>query len=248
VLQPVWNAGFFEASASPVVANGILYLISQCAGESSCLEALDPHDGTLLWQSEPFFTWHWETPIVVDGSIFVSSSVGMRRFGLGASPPSHTVTPSVSDGGSVAPATAQFIFDGDTATFAIRPDAHRAIDEVTGCGGTLDGQTYTTGAITADCTVAATFVPVTHVVTPSAGPDGNIEPATPQTIDDGDTASFTLTPVPPYVIGNVTGCRGTLDGDIYTTGPVLGDCAVVATFALDASDVIFRNGFEDSAP
>ena len=29
--------------------------------------------------------------------------------------------------------------------------------DVTGCGGTLAGDTYTTGAITGDCTVTASF-------------------------------------------------------------------------------------------
>lgn len=45
---------------------------------------------------------------------------------------------------------------GQTTTFTITPNTgYRA--SATGCGGTLSGNTYTTGTITADCTVTATF-------------------------------------------------------------------------------------------
>ena len=83
---------------------------------------------------------------------------------------SNTLTPS---GGSIAPDTPQTVDDGDTTTFTLTPDAHHAIDSVTGCGGTLEGDTYTTAAITADCTVTATFAISTHTVTPSAGAGGS---------------------------------------------------------------------------
>ena len=53
-------------------------------------------------------------------------------------------------------------------------------------------------------------------------------------------------PVTPdgYVIGDVSGCGGSLAGNVYTTGAVTADCEVDATFVVDPSDVIFRNGFE----
>ncbi len=90
------------------------------------------------------------------------------------------------------------------------------IADVTGCGGSLDGSTYTTGAITADCTVNATFEIVTHTVTPDAGDNGSIAPATPQTVNDGDTTEFTVTAAPNYSIDSVTGCGGSLEGSVYT--------------------------------
>ena len=86
--------------------------------------------------------------------------------------------------------------------------------------------------------------PITHVVTPVAGPHGSIAPDTPQTVNDGDTIAFTLTPDPNYVIDTVGGCGGTLADDVYTTAPVMADCEVDATFAVDSADVIFRDGFE----
>ena len=85
---------------------------------------------------------------------------------------------------------------------------------------------------------------MTHVVTPVAGAHGTIAPDTPQTVDDGATVAFTLTPDASYVIGDVSGCGGVLAGDVYTTGPVTADCEVDATFVIDPVDVIFRNGFD----
>jgi len=87
-------------------------------------------------------------------------------------------------------------------------------------------------------------VTVTHVVTPVAGAHGAIAPDTPQTIDDGATVAFTLTPDASYVIGDVSGCGGSLAGNVYTTAPVTADCEVDATFVVDPVDVIFRDGFD----
>ncbi len=76
---------------------------------------------------------------------------------------------------------------------------------------------------------------VTHTVTPSVGtPSGTIAPSTPQTVNDGATTDFTLTPDSGFHIDTVGGtCGGTLAGDVFTTDPVTADCTVVANFAAD---------------
>lgn len=68
-------------------------------------------------------------------------------------------------------------------------------------------------------------------VTPSAGPNGSIDPSTPQTVNYNDTVLFTVTPNVGYYIHSVTGCNGTLSGNTYITGPVTADCIVNATFS-----------------
>ncbi len=70
----------------------------------------------------------------------------------------------------------------------------------------------------------------THVVTPVAGPNGSIVPSTPQTVVDGQTIAFTVTPNTGFQIDTVTGCGGSLAGNTYTTAPVTADCTVNATF------------------
>lgn len=66
-----------------------------------------------------------------------------------------TVTATAGSGGSIS--AAQTVADGDTTTFTITPNAGYHIATVSGCGGSLSGTTYTTGAITSNCTVNATF-------------------------------------------------------------------------------------------
>lgn len=68
----------------------------------------------------------------------------------------YTVTTSVGVGGSISPAAAT-VGEGETMAFIITPESRYVINTVSGCGGSLSGSTYTTGPITADCTVTATL-------------------------------------------------------------------------------------------
>jgi hypothetical protein len=72
----------------------------------------------------------------------------------------HTVTATAGPNGSALPAS-QSVDDGSTAIVTLSP-AMGFTGSASGCGGCLggDGVTYTTGPITADCTVAATFAAI----------------------------------------------------------------------------------------
>src|SRR5690625_4533010 len=149
-----------------------------------------------------------------------------------------TVSPGVGSGqGSISPSSDQTVDEGDTITFTLTPDTGYEIDGVTGsCGGTLSGNAFTTDPVTADCDVVAHFAeePVPEwTVSPSVGSgQGSISPDTEQTVDEGDTITFTLTPDTGYEIDEVTGsCGGTLDGNEFVTDPVTADCDVIAHFA-----------------
>lgn len=152
--------------------------------------------------------------------------------GGGSGPPSFTVGTSAGSGGSISPASAS-VAQGATATFTVTPLISHTLVGVTGCGGTLSGDTYTTGAITAACTVTATFAIKSYTVTASAGAGGSISPAT-ATVDHGETAQFNVSADAGFEIAAVTGCDGNLVGNAYTTGPVTADCAVEASFAATA--------------
>ncbi|HEY6942656.1 InlB B-repeat-containing protein [Dokdonella sp.] len=154
----------------------------------------------------------------------------------------HTVTPSVAGGnGTISPSAPQTVNDGATTAFTLTPDAgYHIVTPVGGtCGGTLVGNTYTTNAVTADCSVIASFAIDTHTVTPSvSGGNGTIAPSTPQTVDHGATTVFTLSPSANYHVAAVTGtCGGTLVGTTYTTNAVIADCTVIASFAIDTHTV-----------
>jgi hypothetical protein len=70
---------------------------------------------------------------------------------------SYTITPHASAGGRITPDTPQPVNFNATVGFTITPDNGYRINTVTGCGGSLNGATYTTGPITGNCTVSATF-------------------------------------------------------------------------------------------
>ena len=155
----------------------------------------------------------------------------------------YTVAPSAGANGAISPSVPQTVNQNATTSFTVTPNSGYAIASVTGCGGTLNGSTYTTGLATANCTVTATFaiVAATYTVTPGAGANGAISPSVPQTVNQNATTSFTVTPNSGYTIASVAGCGGTLNGTIYTTGPVTANCAVTASFTASASNTLTVN-------
>jgi hypothetical protein len=146
-------------------------------------------------------------------------------------PITFTVTPSAGANGAISPNTAQVVNSGSTTAFTVTPNAGFAATVGGTCGGTLVGNTYTTNAITANCTVSATFAPITFTVTPSAGANGTISPNTAQVVNSGSTTMFTVTPSSGFSASVGGTCGGTLVGNTYTTNAITGNCTVSATFA-----------------
>lgn len=162
----------------------------------------------------------------------ISACGGGGGGGSAVTPPaaSYLVTPSAGANGSISPSGVQTITTGNTATFVVT-SLPGFTPSVTGCGGTLNGNIYTTAAITGACTVAATFSPQQLKVTPSVGSHGSISPSTVQNVTYNNTTSFTVTPDTGFNIVAVSGCGvGTLAGNTYTTGLITGDCTVSASF------------------
>ena len=148
-----------------------------------------------------------------------------------------TVTPSAAANGSITPSTPQEIEQGRTVQFQVNPDSGYDVASVGGtCGGLLQGNTFTTSAVNANCTVSATFEPsptAFYTVTPSAAANGSITPSTPQSVADNSNAQFTITPTSGFQISAVGGtCGGTLTGKAYTTSTITQNCTVSAEFEL----------------
>ena len=142
----------------------------------------------------------------------------------------YTVTPSAGANGSISPSTGVLVNHGATTSFTVTPGAGFTASVGGNCGGSLVGDTYTTDAIVANCTVVASFTIKTYTVTPSAGANGTMSPGTPQAVNHGATTSFTVTPDAGHEIASVTGCGGSLAGSAYTTGPITASCSVTASF------------------
>ncbi|MBF0464469.1 MAG: hypothetical protein HQK88_09545 [Nitrospirae bacterium] len=139
-------------------------------------------------------------------------------------------------------ASPQTVNYGSTITFQFTPSSGYYITGVSGCGGTDPGAqavntavSYTTGAVTSDCTVTATATQQTKTVTESLT-NVTTDKASPQTVTYGGTITFQFTPASGYHITSVSGCGGTDPGAqavnaavSYTTGAVTSDCTVTAT-------------------
>jgi hypothetical protein len=164
-----------------------------------------------------------------------------------------TVTATAGSGGTITPASA-IVTWRQTRPFTVTPNTGYHIASITGCGGTSVGvqpyntsYTYTTGPITANCTVTAAFAINTYTVTPSPDANGTMSPSTPQTVNYNQTTSFTVTPNTGYHIASVTGCGGASVGVqpydtpyTYTTGTITADCTVQATFAINTYNLTVK--------
>jgi uncharacterized repeat protein (TIGR01451 family) len=140
---------------------------------------------------------------------------------------------------------------GSTTSFTFNAAPGYHVASISGCSGPLytntsnavSSYTYTTGAITADCTVSATFAINVYQVTAPPSPNGTLDPSTPSpvAVPHGGTTNFMFNANPGYHIATITGCYGspylntsnTVSTYTYTTGPITTDCSVVATYAVN---------------
>ena len=171
------------------------------------------------------------TTAPVTGACAVTASFNLR---------SYAVTASGGSGGSISPAT-QNISHGQSGQVTLTPEAGYEIASVSGCGGSLSGNVYTTAPVTGACAVTASFNLRSYAVTASGGSGGSISPAT-QNISHGQSGQVTLTPEAGYEIASVSGCGGSLSGNVYTTAPVTAACAITATFSLRSYAVTASGG------
>ncbi len=56
---------------SPVVANDVLYYAS-----SNAIRALSPTTGAVLWQNTTIANLHWQSPIVANGTLYITDESG----------------------------------------------------------------------------------------------------------------------------------------------------------------------------
>lgn len=112
---------------------------------------------------------------------------------------------------------------------------------VTGTGPWNWSCSSTNGGTSAICSAAIQ----SWTVTPLAGSNGALTPATAQIVNSSSTTSFIVTPVTGYQLFTITGCGGTLTGSTYTTGPITSNCSVTASFS--SATAIPRDGVVTSA-
>lgn len=150
--------------------------------------------------------------------------------GTGGTPKQYDVTASATANGSITPAKTS-VAQGRTAAFTLTPDEGYRIASATGCNGMLNNNVYTTGSVSANCNVTASFTALQFTLSASAGSGGSISPAS-TVASYNEQVSFQLTPEQGYEVSQISGCGGTLDElrRTYTTAPVTAQCTVDASF------------------
>ena len=149
------------------------------------------------------------------------------------------ITPMAGSHGTITPSTPQIVNYGGSVTFTITPDTGYVIDDVKVDGvsnpAAVTAGSYTFSNVTANHTIAATFKVATFVITPTAGAGGTITPGTPQTVNYGGSATFTITPDTGYVIDDVkvdgVSNPAAVTAGSYTFSNVTANHTIAATFA-----------------
>ena len=93
---------------------------------------------------------------ILSGNTYTTGTISANCTVTASFVAQYTVTGSAGVGGTISPAST-LVNAGGTTTITVTANTGYVISSVTGCGGTLSGNTYTTGAINAGCTVTATF-------------------------------------------------------------------------------------------
>ncbi|MHB8749799.1 MAG: outer membrane protein assembly factor BamB family protein, partial [Aggregatilineales bacterium] len=68
-LQLVWKQT--RGGTSPLIANGVLYV-----AKSNNIRAFDPATGKMLWQDTTIGELHWQSPVVVNGVLYIGDNGG----------------------------------------------------------------------------------------------------------------------------------------------------------------------------
>jgi membrane-bound inhibitor of C-type lysozyme len=108
-------------------------------------------------------------------------------------PITNIVFTSAGTGGSISPTSATVNY-GSSTSFTINPTTGYSINAVSGCSGSLSGSTYTTGAITASCTVSASFNRINYTLTVNKGGNGGGTVTGAGTYNYGTVVTATATP------------------------------------------------------
>ena len=140
----------------------------------------------------------------------------------------YTVSTSARTGTAISPSSAQ-VASGGSTSFTVTLSAGYDTLVVSGCGGSLVGNTYTTGAITANCTITASATEITYTVSTSSGTGVASLSCNDSTVTYGASTTCTASLATGYESLTLSGCSGSAGGSPYSTGAIYADCTVSAS-------------------
>jgi hypothetical protein len=147
------------------------------------------------------------------------------------------------------------VLDGGQVNFTFTPTIGFHLANVnyttdTGESGTFPAveNAYTLANVIRNYSVTANFAINTYTITATAGDQGSISPEGTQTVNYGDSKTFTITPETGYHLGTVTvdGTTVTPAGNTYTFTNIQSDHTITATFAANVYTVNVTSGLNGS--
>ncbi len=149
-------------------------------------------------------------------------------------PITYTIAATAENGGTITPAGNTIVNCGENQSYTIAANSGYRIVDVTVDGQSMGAiESYTFSNVTANHTIAATFIAVLNIDINADAEGGSVTPNGTQTLDAGESFTFTVTPDNCYEIGNVTvnGVAVTLDANnSYTINNVTADQDINVTF------------------
>lgn len=142
----------------------------------------------------------------------------------------YVVTATAGAGGSIAPESRN-VAHGSTTTFTVTPAAGFLIDQLSGCGGSLSGNTWTTGPIMAACTVEASFLRQLLSIAIEISPAGSGQVSCdPDPVPFGGSTVCTATAAQGLMFAEWIACAGVVDGNQCRLSNVQGPIEIGARF------------------
>ena len=148
----------------------------------------------------------------------------------------YTITPSAGANGAISPSSVQIVNYGSSTAFIAVANAGYTTDtwSLDGVNVQSSGATYTLANVKANHTVKVTFKILTYSVTPTAGANGTINPSTAQTVNYGNSLTFTAAANAGYTASNwaLDGVNVQSSGATYTLSNVTANHTVNVTFKI----------------
>ncbi|MEO7326439.1 MAG: carboxypeptidase-like regulatory domain-containing protein [Dokdonella sp.] len=159
----------------------------------------------------------------------VSGLTGSVSLKLDGTTPTSTQTQTFGANGSFTFTTSLQFGSGWTVSIATQPTGQTCA-VTSGSGANLSANVTT---VQVNCAVSSYLVSASV-----SGGNGTITPGS-QNVNYNGTASFVITPSAAYHVVLPLGgtcSQGTLSGTTYVTGPIVGACSVIASFAPNPPD------------
>ncbi len=152
------------------------------------------------------------------------------------------ITTDSSIGGIITPSHLK-LMTGETRRFTLLPDKGFELDNIEGCGGSLNNLTFTTAPIRSNCQISARFrkkdPDLYFEATTESTFGGKLSP-TSQHLKTGEQGHFLVQPDTGFTLQQIEGCDGTISGLTYVTGPTRENCKISVKFIKNAKNAILH--------